>query len=95
MKLRIAAWAVIGMVLYSCSPAKTAPAETPVPPKTLSPELAEGKNLYENNCARCHKLYDRREYTAEQWTPILMRMQKKAKIGDAEREKIYKYLTMN
>ena len=50
---------------------------------------------YENNCAKCHKLYNAKDYTAEQWKPILVSMQKKAKITDQEREKIYTYLTMN
>ena len=102
MKLRILSLAVVGVIVYSCSP-KVAPAVTvakpPVPPPipvvaTLSAELAEGKSLYENNCAKCHKLYDRHEFTAEQWTPITLSMQKKAKIQDAERIKIYNYLTM-
>lgn len=56
--------------------------------------LAEGKNLFENNCAKCHKLYDPSDFNAEQWKPIMLSMQKKAKLQDAEREKIYNYLTM-
>ena len=55
--------------------------------------LAEGKNLYGMNCAKCHKLYDSKDFTAEEWTPIVMRMQKKARISDEQREKIYAYLT--
>ncbi len=96
MKSRILSVVVLAATLYACSP-KVAPAPSapPTPPKALSAELAEGKNLYENNCAKCHKLYDRREFTPEEWQPITLRMQKKAKITDAEREKIYNYLTMN
>ncbi len=60
----------------------------------MTAALAEGKNLFENNCAKCHKLYNPSDYSAEQWTPIVLRMQKQAKIQDAEREKIYNYLTM-
>jgi cytochrome c5 len=66
-----------------------ADSNTPSPSRAL----AEGKNLYENNCAKCHKLFAPTDYTAEQWTPIVLRMQKKAKIQDDEREKIYFYLT--
>ena len=55
--------------------------------------LAEGKSLYGMNCAKCHDLYDAKDFTAEEWTPIIMRMQKKAKISDEQREKIYAYLT--
>ena len=96
MKLRILSLAFVGAIIYSCSP-KVAPAVTEAKPPvvaTLSAELAEGKSLFENNCAKCHKLYAPSDFTAEQWTPIVLRMQKKAKIQDAEREKIYNYLTM-
>lgn len=93
MKTKIMALAVIGVMLYSCSP-KTAPAPTAAK-KELSPALAEGRTLYENNCAKCHKLYDTSDYTAEQWSPILERMKKKAKIDDATTAKIYAYVTAN
>lgn len=55
--------------------------------------LAEGKSLYGMNCAKCHSLYDAKDFTAQEWMPIVMRMQKKAKISDEQREKIYAYLT--
>ncbi|MES2747267.1 MAG: cytochrome c [Bacteroidota bacterium] len=96
MKLRILSLAFVGAIIYSCSP-KVAPAVTEAKPPvvaTLSAELAEGKSLYENNCAKCHRLYDRHEFTPEQWTPITISMQQKAKIQDVERQKIYNYLTM-
>jgi cytochrome c5 len=74
MKTRIFAISVLGVFIYSCSP-KVAPAPTEAI-KELTPELAEGKNIYENNCAKCHKLYDPKSHSAEEWTPILVRMQK-------------------
>ncbi len=59
----------------------------------ITPEtLAEGKSLYGMNCAKCHELFDKTSYTAEEWTPIVLRMQKKARISDEHREKIYAYL---
>jgi cytochrome c5 len=54
--------------------------------------LVEGKNLFEANCAKCHGLYNKSDFTAEQWTPILKRMQGYAKISDEQREKVYAYL---
>ncbi len=93
MKTKIMALAVVGIMLYACSP-KTAPAPTEAK-KELSPALAEGRTLYENNCAKCHKLYNTSDYTAEQWSPILERMKKKAKIDDATTAKIYAYVTAN
>ena len=96
MKTKLVIVALFGTLLFSCAPKVVSPAAPPVvevKATALTPELAEGKNLYENNCAKCHKLYDRHEFSAEEWTPITLRMQKKAKIQDAEREKIYNYLT--
>ena len=61
----------------------------------LSPELAEGKDLYENNCAKCHKLYNPNDYSDQDWLPILERMKKKAKISDLQHDKIYAYIISN
>lgn len=62
-------------------------------PKISAEVLAEGKSLYGMNCAKCHELYDAKTFTPEEWTPIVLRMQKKARISDEQREKIYAYLT--
>ena len=62
-------------------------------PKITAEVLAEGKSLYGMNCAKCHELYDAKSFTAEEWKPIVLSMQKKAKISDEQREKIYAYLT--
>lgn len=95
MKTKILAVALFAIVLYSCGGSKST---TPVvePKKVeLTADLAEGKSLYENNCAKCHDLYKPKDFNAEQWKPILLSMQKKAKISDEQREKIYSYLTAN
>jgi cytochrome c5 len=60
----------------------------------MTPELAEGKNLYENSCGRCHQLYAPTDYNAEQWKPIVERMTPKARLDEAQGQKIYNYLTM-
>jgi len=52
----------------------------------------EGRNLYGNNCANCHELYPPADYSKEKWVPIMKRMQKKARITDAETLAIYNYL---
>ncbi|CAM4256260.1 cytochrome c [Flavobacterium terrigena] len=65
----------------------------PLKPVATAETLAEGKSLYEMNCAKCHKLFDPNTFNTEEWTPIVLRMQKKAKISDEHREKIYAYLT--
>jgi len=106
MKTKILAIALFAIVLYSCGGSKSVP---PPPPQTTTnktptvevkqadsaSDLAEGKSLYENNCAKCHDLFKPKDFNAEQWKPILLDMQKKAEISDEQREKIYSYLTAN
>jgi|GEM_PF-573533 len=52
----------------------------------------DGGGLYKNNCANCHKLYKAEDFSREDWVPIMKRMQKKARITDAETLAIYNYL---
>ena len=102
MKSKLIILAFLGILIYSCSP-KIAPAPSKAPaPVTvvsnnvatvLTPELAAGKNLYENNCSKCHKLYDPKDFSKEDWKPIVLKMQKKAHLEDADGQKIYDYLT--
>jgi len=107
MKTKILAVALFAIVLYSCGGSKSVP--PPPPPLTTTnktptvedkqadsaSDLAEGKSLYENNCAKCHDLYKPKDFNAEQWKPILLDMQKKAEISDEQREKIYNYIISN
>ena len=92
MKTRILGIAIVVMVIYSCSSKLVIPSGEAK--KGLTPELAEGKTLFVNNCAKCHNLKNPNNYTPEEWKPILLRMQKKAKISDTDRDKIYNYVTM-
>lgn len=100
MKSKILILASVVLLVVSCGTQKTASVATtePVPvfetakTTTLTPELAEGKNLYENSCVRCHKLYDANKFTQEEWKPILTRMQKKAKLDDTQIASISNYI---
>lgn len=103
MKTRILCAAVLGILVYACgtTPKVTAmqPDPVQVPPKITSPneapmseEVAQGKIMYENNCARCHKLFAPTDYSKEAWQPILVRMQKKAQLQDADMAKINHYI---
>lgn len=100
--------AVAALFVYSCAtkkaePAKPEPAATPAVAeapkpapsavKALSPELLEGKDLYDNNCAKCHKLFNPTDFSKEDWGPIIARMQKKAHTDDVQTAKIYNYVT--
>ena len=93
MKTKLIAIASVFFLTLACSPKVSQPEPVKTLEAPLTPELAEGKLLYETNCAKCHKLFEPTAFTAESWTPIVMRMQKKARISDEDREKIYAYLT--
>ncbi len=91
MKSKLIALVLLGVTIYSCSP-KVAPQVTEIK-KELTPELAEGKSLYENNCAKCHKLYSPSDFSNEAWKPIVASMQIKARLNDIQGNSIYNYLT--
>lgn len=103
MKLKITSLALLGILIYSCAPKVAPPPPPPSPSKapeavavaTVSNDVAEGKDLYENNCAKCHKLYDPKDYSDQDWLPILEVMKKKAKLSDAQHDKIYAYIISN
>ncbi len=58
----------------------------------MTQELAEGLSLYENNCAKCHTLYDPKKFSAEAWKPILVEMQKNTELNDAQMASISDYI---
>ena len=107
MKSRILSAAVAAFLLFSCGTQKSAVVSvTPSAPATtvetttaiavtpeLTPALLEGRNLYENNCSGCHKLYAPKKFTQEEWKPILVRMQKKAHVDDTQITSISNYIT--
>ncbi len=90
---------ILGLLLFSCNPKIIVPI-TETKKETSEKQEAKivnvntvGKDLYENNCAKCHSLYEKSEFSKEDWKSILVDMQKKAHISDSEREEIYKYIT--
>lgn len=105
MKLKIITLAALGILLYSCAsktPTPVAEAKKETNTKDLlldskivvmTKELSEGKNLFENNCAKCHKLYDPKDFSAQDWKPILVQMQKQARLDDTQISMISNYIT--
>jgi cytochrome c5 len=54
--------------------------------------IISGKNLYDNSCGKCHKLFDPKEFSKTEWMPILKRMQRKAHLSDIEIAEIAGYI---
>ncbi len=101
MKSSVLIGLVVVSVIFACAPKKVVVTEEILVVKEIAAEkleitaevIAEGKNLYTTSCADCHSLYEKESFTAEQWKPIVLRMQKNTKLSDLQREKIYAYLT--
>ncbi len=101
MKSSVLIGLVFLSVIVGCAPKKVVIIEEVPVVKEIAAEkleitaevIAEGKNLYTTSCADCHSLYEKESFTAEQWKPIVIRMQKNTKLTDLQRDKIYAYLT--
>lgn len=99
MKLKYLALCLSAGLIYSCA-SKSSTAATPPPPPTPNTAVvkdvvtdeASGKVAYENHCGKCHKLFDPKDFSKTEWAPILVRMQKKAKLSDAEMAPITNYI---
>lgn len=110
MKYKLLSLAALAVIIYSCASKSSVPttevkkeepaattvtgAPTATGPIVMTPELAEGKDLFDNNCAKCHRLYKPDEFSAEEWKPIVTRMAKKSHLDATQELKIYNYLTM-
>lgn len=100
LKFKIIVGIVVGTLLFSCSKKATMPKATEEVKKTeeivdLPSSVVEGKKLYENNCANCHKLFPANKHDKTGWSKTLERMAPKAKITEEQKTLVYNYLTYN
>lgn len=99
MKTKIVSLITLMLLVAACGTKKNATASAELAPVgkeikavELTPELAEGKSLYENSCVRCHKLYEPKKFTKEEWAPILVSMGKKAKLNETQLASVTNYI---
>lgn len=57
------------------------------------PELQQGRDLYVNNCGRCHGLYSPDNYNSSQWKSILNSMAPRTSLSTSEIQLVTKYVT--
>ncbi len=58
-------------------------------------QLNQGKTLFENNCAQCHKLFNPDSRDAEKWNNVLKRMIPKTDLAYEEGRLVQGYLVAN
>ena len=77
--------------LPEATPAMTASAQARWPDATIE-QLAHGRVTMMAHCSECHGLAAPRSEVAAEWPKIMQRMAKKAKLEDAQREDILRYV---
>jgi len=101
MKKNLLLLTAVIVVLASCgskssavTATKAEPVESKTPAVAASKAVATdaGKVAYENHCTKCHGLFKPTDFNKEQWAPILVSMQKKAHLSDAEMAPITAYI---
>ncbi|RXR19382.1 cytochrome c [Flavobacterium amnicola] len=99
MKTKLFVAALLSVAFFSCSKKVTAPVvntEVKVTEEVkteLPTAIAEGKTLYENSCARCHKLFPVTKHDKSGWAVTVDRMAPKAKLTAEQKDLVYNYLT--
>ncbi len=78
------------MLIVSCAekPVSTSSTQT-----IKSDQLAQGKTVYENSCAKCHELPNPKSYSSEKWIAIMKWMAPKAKLTQEQSTMVYNYVT--
>lgn len=107
MKLRILTiLSVFALVIYSCKSGKsgTSTAEDLTPgdaqlkaiqakfPDATAQTLKEGYDVYTGPCTNCHGKKNMYKHSEEDWQHDVNRMSKKAKITDAQKDALWKYV---
>lgn len=58
-------------------------------------QLDKGKSIWENNCNKCHKLFEPESRIPEKWNNVLKRMIPRAKLDMEEGKLVRAYLIAN
>ncbi len=90
---------ISAILLAACSAKVTSTSKTESKPTVIvapaNNEFAHGKQLYEANCASCHRLIAPGALTEGGWKWMMLSMAPKAKIEKSTEDEIMKYLLAN
>ena len=108
MKLRILTiLSVLSLVIYSCKSKSASTTTTPdlytpgdaqlkkiqtIYPDVTSQTLKEGYDIYMGPCTNCHGKKNLYKHTDAEWENDVNRMAPKAKITDAQKNALWKYV---
>jgi hypothetical protein len=82
-----------GSKIVAMQPSDPAVPQMPSPPKEgMDARVAEGKGLFEQRCGNCHKLFSPTDFKQTERSPILGRMQPKARFDDAQMALVHDYI---
>jgi len=89
--------AVVCATLTGCQTTGDSSMPAPDPQRATqlsSTELSQGRTLYANKCARCHRFYDPAKYDNAEWHMWMRKMSKKAHLSPSEEATLSKYLDL-
>lgn len=89
----------IGLFILACnnkidySNTLYVPTEADATANATLDELKQGRELYINNCNKCHVLYSPDDYSVSNWNGIIPSMARKTSLSSQEVDLVTKYLT--
>lgn len=98
---KVIAIVAVALQFTACSPPRVVamqpndpvvPQMPPPPKETNTARIAQGKGLFEDNCAKCHKLFKPTDFNQREWGPILTSMQRKAKLDNDQMDLVRDYV---
>lgn len=96
MKKYLFTSALILAVIYSCTSQSIT--KNPVENNSFGvskEHLAKAAELYNTRCGKCHDLPATKDYSIDEWRPIIDAMAPKAKLTDEEKNWVLAYVSTN
>jgi hypothetical protein len=94
-RLKIALFAFISGFIFSCTSPLYKPTSKNTEDVSALEELKTGRKTYIKKCSNCHALILPEKYSADQWKPLVEKMEKRAKLTKEDSYFIINYLTKN